>query len=172
MKTNKTQTLFSIINSSRIGWFSSKKMIQALLIPALIFAGVLIDPASSVAASGLDNTDTNITAHGQPPISNFSVRVAEGRAFLNWYVEGATEESIYLILRSSDGLNFTNVGDRKGVASPRDLRILNCFIDTSPVPGTSYYQLVRINSDLSTSLSGVVNLNNNEWQIAGVTSAR
>lgn len=147
----------------------SKKMIQTLFISSMLVAGVLINPAYSLAALG-DPIDTSVTEYIHPPISNFSVRVAEGRAFLNWYVEGVTTESSYLIFRSADGVNFTSIGDRNGVASKYDLKILNCFIDESPLKGKSYYQLVRINSNLSTSISGIVNLNNNEWHADFVSS--
>lgn len=138
-------------------------IIKTFIISAMILAGVLVDSSSSLAASTVP-IDTSFVVDCRPPITGFTVRAHGGRVFLNWYVKGVTEESTYLILRSANGMDFTNIGDRKGVASPYDLKILNCFIDKSPIAGTSYYQLVRINADLSTTISGVVNLNNNTWQ--------
>ena len=91
-----------------------------------------------------------------PFLRNFSVRVYEDIAYMQWNVIGQTRYCLYLIERSTDGVNFEVSATKAGIGCLPALNILYCSIDSTPPFGTVFYRLSRIGDDLSLSVSEVI----------------
>lgn len=91
---------------------------------------------------GLTGTDKD-----KETIRSFNARAAEGKAYLNWIVEGQTTDGLYFILRSNGNGEFILAGFVKGIGVPIQEPIAYYFVDNDPGKGEVTYRLVYVNSD-------------------------
>jgi len=68
-----------------------------------------------------------------------------GKVYLNWVVPSNSPDCIYVIERSTDGVEFEPLGLKEGIQSP--LELLYSWIDTRPIEGKTQYRIKRVNND-------------------------
>lgn len=108
---------------------------------------------------GLDDITINFT--GLAPVSLLRFDAArQGRSnHLNWTTSLEVNSSHFVVERSSDGREFTAIGqvDASGNSqSARDYR----FIDANPLKGVNYYRIRMIDTDNSYKFSAVKSVRN------------
>jgi len=83
----------------------------------------------------------------------FKGAVADAWNELTWKAS-CTQDTRFIIERSADGVNYTEIGEVK--ATPEQCAQPQLFKDEQPLPGKTYYRLRMEESDGSTSYSPVV----------------
>lgn len=74
-----------------------------------------------------------------------SIVYNSGKVYLNWVAKGNSNDCIYVIERSADGVEFEPVGLKEGIGSP--LELLYSWVDTKPVAGNCQYRIKQIDND-------------------------
>ena len=85
--------------------------------------------------------DTNAT------ITSFSGKQNSGKIYLKWTVVNQHSDGLYLVYRSTDGVNFENIGNKPGVGVPISKEMTYYFMDNTPVLGTAYYKIVHMGNN-------------------------
>lgn len=81
-------------------------------------------------------------------MTRFTVRAVEGVVYLNWYMKGEADNSIFLVERSVNGGEFTAIGFKDGFASPdTKTELLYCYSDHQPIVGTSVYRIKQFKKE-------------------------
>lgn len=93
--------------------------------------------------------------------------------YLNWLTANEINNKGFEILKSNDGVSFTNIGFVKGKGTSGNINNYS-FIDNSPFSETGkiYYQLKQIDFDGTEYLSQIIVVNNNEpfiYNIAAIS---
>jgi len=77
-----------------------------------------------------------------------------GTAQLNWSTATETNNSLFEVLRSADGINFTAIGKVTAAINSNQESRYN-FTDLLPLAGTNYYQLVQYDKDGKKKVLGI-----------------
>jgi hypothetical protein len=85
---------------------------------------------------------------------------------LSWNTMMERDIDHYEVERSSDGLDFAEIGSLpcKTTINTNAYQLNYQFTDNSPLPGTSYYRIKVIGKDNYVNLSPIVQINNNQIQ--------
>lgn len=86
---------------------------------------------------------------------NFTGKLQNGYAVLNWSTSAEQNSSGFEVQRSNDGINFTGVGFVNGAGTSTALKQYQ-FTDNQPAGDKNYYRLKLIDKDGQYKLSGVV----------------
>jgi hypothetical protein len=81
--------------------------------------------------------------------------LANGRNELEWVTGSETNNDYFEILKSTNAVNFTPVGNVKGVGDSRE-RSVYSFTDESPDSKVTYYRLKQVDYDGTFSLSKII----------------
>jgi hypothetical protein len=81
--------------------------------------------------------------------------------FVKFAVVNETDNALYDIERSTDGINFETIGTKKIITSTGNATHL--FADTKPLPGKNYYRVKQIENN-KLYFSATVNIINNDDQ--------
>lgn len=110
--------------------------LELVLLYILVFAAmsaIAQEPAVAVKTSGkLEFVKQNIVYN-------------TGKVYLNWVAKGHSNDCIYVIERSLDGVEYEPVGLKEGIGSPMEL--LYSWVDSKPLPGTSQYRIKQIDNE-------------------------
>ena len=68
-----------------------------------------------------------------------------GKVYINWVARGNSNDCIYVIERSADGVEYEPVGLKEGIGSP--LELLYSWVDTKPVAGNALYRIKQIDNE-------------------------
>ena len=74
---------------------------------------------------------------------DFSAKFVEGKTYLKWIVETETEDGLFMVERSANNKDFDIIGLKRGIGVPISQPILYCATDKDPLPGISYYRLIK-----------------------------
>lgn len=89
---------------------------------------------------------------------NFTAKMKNMNVALNWETSSELNNDYFMVQRSVDGNNFSDIGKVKGAGNSK--RILNyIFVDTKPFNGRSYYRLTQTDFDGTYELSQVRTIN-------------
>lgn len=89
-------------------------------------------------------------------LKSFTAKAQKNAALLNWETASETDNSHFVIKRSTDGLNFTELNSIKAKsANGANYQ----FIDKNPFNGINYYQLLQVDRDGKTTDLGIKNIN-------------
>ncbi len=88
---------------------------------------------------------------------------SEERAFLIWYTEGATNDGIFTVERSKDGIAFEPIGIKDCLPSKAAIRLRYSFVDAEPGVGQVYYRLTQYALNLSVMAVETVVLTKPDW---------
>jgi hypothetical protein len=68
-----------------------------------------------------------------------------GKVYINWVAKSNSDDCIYVIERSVDGVEYEPVGLKEGIGSP--LELLYSWVDSKPVSGSVQYRIKQINNE-------------------------
>ena len=110
--------------------------LELILLYVLVFAAMSTfaqEPAKAV------------TEPGKLEFVKQSLVYNSGKVYLNWVVRSNSDDCIYVVERSVDGIEFEPVGLKEGIGSP--LELLYSWVDTKPMTGTVQYRIKQINDE-------------------------
>jgi hypothetical protein len=119
------------------------------------FTAVDLSKSSKVVLGILSNAGT-----GTPlPITwvNFTALAAGNNVNLNWTVGANENAKVYDVEHSTDGINFTTIGEVPNVANVQSYQ----FVHTNAGNGTHYYRIHEVDFDGSAIYSKIVSVNIN-----------
>ena len=90
-------------------------------------------------------------------LTNFSIRPLPTSTLLSFSTATELNNSHFVIERSADARNFTEVGRVQGAGTTRVPQSYT-FTDEKPLSGLNYYRLRQVDFDGAESLSGVVSV--------------
>ncbi len=82
-------------------------------------------------------------------LTSFKCKYREGKIYIMWTVLEPLEECIYRLERSADDKTYNTVYAIKGARSPKNIELLNSFIDKEPLTDKSYYRIRRFTKEES-----------------------
>jgi hypothetical protein len=86
---------------------------------------------------------------------SFTAKASGTDVDLNWQVSANQNAKVYEVQRSSDGTNFTTIGE---VANQADLQSYD-FVDANAGSGTHYYRILEVDLDGKSIYSKIVSVN-------------
>jgi hypothetical protein len=86
---------------------------------------------------------------------SFTGKLTDHTTVLNWSTAVELNNDYFEIQRSTDGINFTTIGTKKGNGNSNSINEYE-FIDAAPVNGINYYRLVQHDFNGKTSYSNVI----------------
>lgn len=114
----------------------------ALLTAALFFSLQSAQaqmPSNDEAMNSVSNEGSDQQISKQTRIT---ARFVEGIVYLNWYMKGETENSVFIVERSANGSEYTTIGFKDGFSAPdSNLELLYSFKDTEPQSGSCSYRI-------------------------------
>jgi hypothetical protein len=144
MKTSFSKTIGGMQSSGTFRLIRSKAASNKLFVYAfeLVLLYVLVFAAMSTFAQ------EPAVASKQPGKLEFvkeSIVFNTGKVYLNWVAKSNSNDCIYVIERSADGIEFEPVGLKEGIGSP--LELLYSWVDTKPAAGTTHYRIKQIDNE-------------------------
>lgn len=112
--------------------------LELILLYVLVFAAMSTF-AQEPAKAGVTDQPGKLEFVKQTVVYN------SGKVYLNWVVKSNSDDCIYVIERSKDGVEFEPVGLKEGIGSP--LELLYSWVDTKPAGGTVHYRIKQINNE-------------------------
>jgi hypothetical protein len=108
----------------------------SLVAGRLYYISVDNDPGNS----GTFTIRINATRFVPVELVNFAVRIEDKQAAFLWETSSESNNTLFTIEKSQDGVNYKTLGTRPG-AGNSSTDIYYRFYDESPLKGTSYYRL-------------------------------
>ena len=96
-------------------------------------------------------------------LTSFSAAMTETGAKLNWTTESEIDNDHFTILRSDDGIEYTELGRIQGHGTT-SIRSDYSFMDTEVPSGLNYYKLAQSDYDGTTKLYGPITLRNKNYR--------
>ena len=87
--------------------------------------------------------------------ASFEAEAKDNGVALEWSTSSETNNDKFLIQRSTDGLNFENIGEVAAVGNSSKLEKYS-YSDAHPMPGTNFYKVVQVDFDGKSSESEVL----------------
>lgn len=96
-------------------------------------------------------------------LNSFTAKAINGNIVLNWSTASEQNNKYFEVLRSTDGISFSRIGEIAGKNNSNTYNQYN-FTDYTPASGTNYYQLKQVdlngNSEVFGPVSAHINLEN------------
>lgn len=103
-------------------------------------------------------TLANISAPLAVKLIRFYAEPGENEIRLRWLTSTETNNRVFIVERSADGISFMEIGQVPGSGSTGQSQDYK-FTDLHPLPGVSWYRLRQIDLDGKTTFSPVVMIN-------------
>lgn len=91
----------------------------------------------------------------------FDAKYSNGKVILNWSTASQINNDYFTIERSSDGINYQQIGTVDGAGNNNEI-VNYSFIDYKPFKGISYYRLKQTDFDGKSSSSKIISVTNND----------
>lgn len=91
-------------------------------------------------------------------------KVVNRNAVIEWGTSGEIDNDYFDIERSVNGISFSKIGRIKGSGSTSIQKTYQ-YTDESPLPGTNYYRIKQVDTNLDFIYSGIVSVQITEPQI-------
>lgn len=85
---------------------------------------------------------------------SYTAKAVENRSFIEWSTATETNNRMFVISRSSDGINFKEKG-RVNAAGNSSNPVYYTYSDEQPLPGKNYYKLTQVDADGTKKILGV-----------------
>lgn len=131
------------------------------------------DAAVKIEVTAIDNNQEcgilvdnfTMVASGILPVSltSFNASPKNSGVELNWVTVSENNSAYFTILRSKDGVNFTEIG--KVNASGANGGASYTFNDAAPSAGFNYYRLKQVDKNSIFKLSGIIKVNLNATDV-------
>ncbi|ANI88241.1 hypothetical protein A9P82_02330 [Arachidicoccus ginsenosidimutans] len=93
-------------------------------------------------------------------VTNFNGIIVNNTSKLTWTALTQLNNKRFIIQRSADGKNYTDIGDVKG-AGTSSIAINYSFVDKTPLSGVNFYRLMQENLNGTSQEVGVISLKYN-----------
>lgn len=87
---------------------------------------------------------------------SFSPVFNGGKTYVRWLVSNDEKDGIFIVERSTDGVEFEALGFKDRVGSPLCVNLFYSFVDEVPFTGQSYYRIMSVGTDQTYIYSDVV----------------
>ena len=87
---------------------------------------------------------------------SFSPVFTGGKTYVRWLVSNDEKDGIFIVERSTDGVEFEALGFKDRVGSPLCVNLFYSFVDEAPLTGQSYYRIMSVGTDQTFTYSDVV----------------
>lgn len=91
-------------------------------------------------------------------VLNLSAILSGTDVFVDWITVNESSTNFFVVERSADGLNFTDLGQIDGQGVSSDVNNYR-YVDASPLDGINYYRLRQVNQDGTVDYSTIVSVN-------------
>jgi len=147
MKTQITKSISGFNQSRALELFRVKASAHRLFVYALelVILFVLVFATVSTFAQTATPVAKAVSEPGKLQFVKQTVVFNSGKVYLNWVVPSNSDDCIYVIERSSDGIEYEPVGLKEGIGS--SLELLYSWVDAKPVTGNAFYRIKQINDD-------------------------
>jgi len=145
---------FSIVSAS-----SAVTKVSGLVLGTYRFELRVVDIRGFVSR---DTVSVNVSTILPVNIVSFNAAMRNNKTSLTWVTASEVNCSHYIIERSSDGRNFTGIG--QVVSNNRNQQSTYTATDHTPFGGMNYYRLVMVDRDGHTAYSKVIAVNMNSRQ--------
>lgn len=92
-------------------------------------------------------------------LRSFDAELVNDEVELRWVTDQEINNDFFTIQKSTDGINFNDIGTVDGAGNSREIRSYQ-FVDDSPYVGISYYRLKQTDFDEATDYSWIVAIDN------------
>ena len=135
---------------------SNKTMKLIVLLQFILLAGISMH-AQNKMGQGLIGSAQLIPDNTNLFIS-FSPVFNGGKTYVRWLVSNDEKDGIFIVERSTDGIEFEALGFKDRVGSPLCVNLFYSFIDEAPIAGQSYYRVMSVGTDQTFTYSDVVRI--------------
>lgn len=104
-----------------------------------------------------DTLSVNVSTILPVKLSSFSAYRSNDKVNLKWVTESEVNSSHFIIERSADGRDFTNIGQLASYNTAGQ-NVYN-FVDPAPLSGRNYYRLVMVDNDDTKAFSNIAIVN-------------
>ena len=113
--------------------------------------------ASNVNSNGTLGTNSGFSSPLPVELLSFTGQYDNGRVLLNWTTASEWNNDYFIIEKSRDGINFSQVGTVPGSGTTNDETTYN-FTDIEKMPGVIYYRLTQVDFDGSETQYKVISI--------------
>lgn len=89
-------------------------------------------------------------------IISFSPVYTDGKTYIRWMVQNDEKDGIFIVEKSSDGVQFEALGFKDRIGSPLCVNLFYSFTDDTPFQGTTWYRIMAVSTDQTYAYSSVV----------------
>ncbi len=94
-------------------------------------------------------------SQSHPILNYFTTNLSDGRVLLSWEIKGGDQCNGIKVLRSTDSLHFTQIGDIAGICGSPDFAQPYTYTDESPTENAINYYKIELGGQGFASSSGV-----------------
>lgn len=105
------------------------------------------------------------------PILSFSPVYNGGKTYVRWLVSNDEKDGIFIVERSTDGVEFEALGFKDRVGSPLCVNLFYSFVDEAPNPGQNYYRVMTVGTDQTYTYSDIIRVNTGVPEASNSTNA-
>ena len=123
------------------------------LIETIVFFLLMAAAGSTMAQTNEKNPMVAATDMAQFNIYNYNTVFNSGKVFLSWTSKNETEDCVYVVERSKNGIEFQSVGVKEGIGA--EIELYYSWIDQTPPAGFSFYRVKKVTKVNFSSVSKV-----------------
>ncbi len=98
---------------------------------------------------------TTLWSQDHPILNYFTTNLSDGKVLLSWEIKGGNQCNGIKVFRSTDSLNFSQIGDIAGICGSPDFAQGYTFVDDSPEENAVNYYKIELGGQGFASSSGV-----------------
>lgn len=126
-------------------------ILQGKKILAILFFGIAVLATNKSSAQRIAPAKEiamfNLTEEKDSKIEQYAVKTSNGNAYLQWHVKEERKGGIFLVQRSQNMMDFKIIGIREDFSTDAFITLMFCFTDKNPLPGISYYRIIKVYED-------------------------
>lgn len=135
-KKNKEQSPFKNCHS---------KICLSLFIGIFVLAGNRM--LAQTNAIGKEITPVNLQLEDEDNTESYLGRTSKGIAYIRWIVTEDRKDGVFIVQRSKNKVDYIIVGMKEDEVSQSPITQKFNYIDKNPLPGISYYRVLKVNND-------------------------
>ena len=91
-------------------------------------------------------------------VLNLEAKLSGSEVFVDWITVNEATTDVFIVERSADGVNFTDLGKVDGQGINTEANVYR-YVDSTPLNGINYYRLRQVNQDGTVDYSTIVFVN-------------
>jgi hypothetical protein len=132
------------------------------LIETIVFIILMAAAGSTMAQTIEKKPMVAATNMEEFNIYNYNTVFNSGKVFLSWTSKNETEDCVYVVERSNNGIEFQSVGVKEGIGA--EIELYYSWIDQTPPAGFSFYRVKKVTKEgmqLYSAVNAVINQSTN-----------